>query len=168
MYTISIMLYIYCIVGRFKKHFFSQMITSKRFFFCSCSQKVTTKNFKSKFIQITARTATPSFFGSLIQVKFRKMTFLARSFHFMFLESCSFNINGRKAFCLFWVSKLYDHAQQVFWQRPFFTGEIPKNGLLARSSHFMFLEPCSFNINGRKAFRLFWVSKQCGHAQSFF
>ena len=88
-------------------------------FCCSCSQKVTTKNFKPKFIQITVRKATP-FFGLLVQVKFRKMAFLARSFHFMFLEPCSFNINGRKTFCLLWVSKLYDHAQQVFWQHPIF------------------------------------------------
>ena len=125
-------------------------------------------------------TNTPNrFFGNalFLQVKFRKMAFLARSSHFMFLELCSFNINGRKEFCLFWVfqnctttpnrilfiflatpyalflqvkfrkmaflarsshfmflelfwiSKLYDHAQQIFWQRPIFTGEIPKNGL---------------------------------------
>ena len=101
---------------------------------CSCSQKVTTKIFKSKFIRETPAHGH-AFFGSLIQVKFRKMAFLARSFHFMFLEPCSFNINGRKAFRLFLVSKLYGHVQTVFWPCPFYADKIAKNGILALSFH---------------------------------
>ena len=88
----------------------------KALFCCSCSQKISSQN------SSRSQRARPHslFFGSLIQVKFRKMAFLARSFHFMFLEPCSFNTNGRKAFRLFWASKLCDHTQQVFWQRPIF------------------------------------------------
>ena len=107
-------------VRRFKKYFFSQIITSIHLFVAPVAKKSPQKILSQNLSGKPLRMATP-FFGSLIQVKFRRMA-LARSFHFMFLEPCSFNINDRKAFCLFWVSKLYGHAQPVFWPHPIFTG----------------------------------------------
>ena len=119
-----------CTLGRFKKYFFSQIITSIHLFVAPVAKKSPQKILGQNLFGKPLRMATP-FFGSLIQVKFRKMAFLARSFHFMFLEPCFFNINGRKAFCLFWVSKLYGHAKPVFWPHPIFTGEILKNGFFS-------------------------------------
>ena len=83
--------------------------------------------FKTVRPRPTGFLATPYF----LQVKFRKMAFSARSFHFMFLELFSFNIDGRKAFRLFLVSKLYGHVQTVFWPCPFYADKIAKNGILA-------------------------------------
>ena len=106
-------------IGRFKKYFFSQIITIIHLFVAPVAKKSPQKFLSQILSGKPLRMATP-FFGSPIQVKFRKMAFLARSFHFMFLEPCSFNINGRKAFCLFWVSKQYGNAQPVFWPHPIF------------------------------------------------
>ena len=100
-------------VGRFKKYFFSQIITSIHLLVAPVAKKSPQKILSQNLFGKPLHMATP-FSGSLIQVKFRKMVFLARSFHFMFLEPYSFNINGRKAFSLFWDSKLYGHVQTVF------------------------------------------------------
>ena len=113
-----------------QKYFFSQIITSIRLFVAPVAKKSPQKILSQNSSGKPLRIATP-FFRSLIQTKFRKMAFLARSFHFMFLEPCSFNINGRKAFCLFGASKLHDHAQPAFGHTLFFTGEIPKNGFFS-------------------------------------
>ena len=88
-------------------------------------------------------TTTPNrFFGHalLLQVKIRKMAFSAGSLYFMFLEPCSFNINVKKAFHLFLVSKLYSHAQLVFWPRPFYADKIAKKGIFALSFNFLLFE----------------------------
>ena len=131
LYTVYCIMYaVYCIVGQFKKHFFSQIITSIRLFVAPVAKKSPQKILSQNSSGKPLRMATP-FFGSLIQVKFRKTAFLARSFHIMFLEPFSFNINVRKAFRLLWVSKLYGHAQPVFGHTLFFAGEIPKNGFFS-------------------------------------
>ena len=130
MYNAQCTLYIRAV----QKTLFSQIITSIRLFVALVAKKPPQKFLSQNSSGQPLRMTTP-FFGSLIQVKFRKMAFLARSFHFMFLEPCSFNINGRKAFRLFLVSKLYGHVLTVFWPRPFYADKIAKNGILALSFH---------------------------------
>ena len=89
-------------IGRFKKYFFSQIITSIHLFVAPVAKKSLQKILSQNLSGKPLRMATPVF-GSLIQVKF----------------------------CLFWVSKLYGYAQPVFGHTLFFTGEIPKNGFFS-------------------------------------
>ena len=88
-------------------------------------------------------TTTPNrFFGHalFLQVKIRKMAFSAGSLYFMFLKPCSFNINVRKVFHLFWFQNCTARPRLVFWPRPFYADKSQRKAFLHYPLIFCFLK----------------------------
>ena len=69
----------------------------------------------------------------LIPVNWRKIDFYHDAFIITICLECILsNINCRKAFCLFWVTILYDHTHPDFQPRPFLQVKSLKFRLLGR------------------------------------
>ena len=75
----------------------------------------------------------------------------------------------RKAFPLFRFSEVSDHTQFDFLPRHILCGQnLEKLPFQLFFFSLTFLEPCFYNVNRSKAFRLFWFWKVLDHAQPVF